>query len=68
MAVAIQIIVWLEPDNTQKLGETWRVGQVEGCVAIIWIAALQMSPSELTIDIKDEPEEIRSEPAPPGMD
>lgn len=27
-----------------------------------------VSPSELTIDIKDEPEEIRSEPAPPGMD
>lgn len=26
------------------------------------------SPSELTIDIRDEPEEIRSEPAPPGMD
>jgi hypothetical protein len=32
------------------------------------IVAFQMSPSELTIDIKDEPEEIRSEPAPPGMD
>jgi hypothetical protein len=44
------------------------VGQMERCVANKWIAVWQMSPSELTIDIKDEPEEIRSEPAPPGMD
>jgi hypothetical protein len=35
---------------------------------LIKVALLQVSPSELTIDIKDEPEEIRSEPAPPGMD
>lgn len=32
------------------------------------VALLQVSPSELTIDIRDEPEEIRSEPAPPGME
>jgi hypothetical protein len=57
----------MEPNNKQKFGRNM-VGEMEGCVAIIWIAALQMSPSELTIDIRDEPEEIRSEPAPPGMD
>ncbi|PSN37455.1 hypothetical protein C0J52_11700 [Blattella germanica] len=28
----------------------------------------QVSPSELTIDIKEEPEEVRTEPAPPGLD
>jgi hypothetical protein len=57
----------MEPNNKQKFGRNM-VEEMEGCVAIIWIAALQTSPSELTIDIKDEPEEIRSEPAPPGMD
>jgi hypothetical protein len=52
----------MEPNNKQKCG---RDGRTFG---YIWIAALQVSPSELTIDIRDEPEEIRSEPAPPGMD
>jgi hypothetical protein len=57
----------MELNNEQKFGRNM-VGQMEGYMAIIWFAALQMSPSELTIDIRDEPEEIRSEPAPPGMD
>jgi hypothetical protein len=52
----------MEPNNKQKYGGDG------SALAYIWIAALQISPSELTIDIKDEPEEIRSEPAPPGMD
>lgn len=39
------------------------------CVYVTkWVVLLQVSPTELTIDIRDEPEEIRSEPAPPGMD